>query len=1010
MSTRRWELWLAASLLGAIANIPAVILPLVVPFLPGHIALLLLVRTFGLWPALAAVPLVCLPVFNLQTLLVSLLQVGLLCLSLQALPRLNRHLIGWFLPLHLLLTWGLLPSALQTNWDALLWYNILAAAMYWFNLSASRFVAQLIRTPQRLSANSSMASQLANRLTLYSLLPATMLLAVILHAATALDLARQLSALEFEQKQLANQINSQLAGYVADVSMLARLLPEHQPDLHKQLLQQLTEHRPEYISALLTDSAGVVRTFYKADVTTASSLRSVADREYFQQGIRAQTPHISDTFIGRGLGTDPLIAVSQRLTPPLDGVLALSVNLTELTKAIKINDIDVSHRILLDRQQQKIWATNDDRPLGKIWSVSSHSEPMTSRFFAHSWFNTFGPVQVSQDGMHFLLRWPLPGAGWQLLYFQDTDATTSRYQAYLALTILLAFGMLKLNAWLAQQFAGNFTHVLSELAAQASRWHAGLPLSDQPVASSASEINSLALTLRAMQQRVSDSYQAQQQALQQLVELNAELEQRVLQRTEELATERDRAQHLATVKSRFLANMSHEIRTPITVISGFADQLGNVLTGDAALMLEKIRINSRYLQQLVDDILDTARIEEGKMQIVAEAFILGALLDDICEQISPLIEKKQLVLHKDYQAAYAVEVTADPFRLRQVLLNLASNAIKFTAQGQIQLLFSLQDSGATLSVIDEGIGIDESQQQHLFEQFSQADSSTSRHFGGSGLGLYISRQLAQAMQMDISVHSRPQCGATFSIHLPTHLCRLLPTPLCATADAQPTAMQTPILPIARLMLVDDVADIRALLVSYLRNQPVDITQAASGQEALQLYLANAAQPFDLIVLDQQMPGLDGTHTAMQLRALGCQAALLLLSADVLELPTSSEALFSQVLTKPISQQQFVQTLTGLLHQHVLPLQADSLTTEQDELALEYRQSFAELSDKLVRADPEQLLRLAHQIKGTSACFGMTAISTAALQLQHQLKTKTPHQQALQALVQLLQPDAKANSQ
>jgi signal transduction histidine kinase/DNA-binding NarL/FixJ family response regulator len=999
--TRIWGLWLTAALFGALANIPAIILPLVVPFLPGHIALLLLVRTFGMGPALMALPLVCLPVLHLSTLLVSLLQIGLLYASLHWLPQLRRQLILWYIPLHLLLVWWLLPASLQTNWQSLLWYNLLAGAMFWFNLNASKFIANLISTPQRAAANKSMAHQLANRLTLFSLLPATLLLAIILHAAIVLDLSRHLTALQIEQKQLANQISTRLAGYVADVSMLASVLPAQPANTHKQLLQQLIEHRPEYISALMTDTAGVVRTFYKADVTSASSLRSVADREYFQQGMLSGQPHISNTFIGRGLGTDPLIAVSQRLAAPADGVLALSVNLTALTNAIQIDDIEVSHRVLLDRQQQKIWATNDERPLGQIWSVSGNSEPMSSQFLTQSWFNTFGPVQVSQDGMHFLLHWTLPNVGWQLKYFQDTDAATSRYQAYVALTILLAFGMLKLNAWLAQQFAGNFTQVLSELAAQASRWHAGLPLSDRPVDSSASEINSLALTLRAMQQRVSDSYQAQQQALQQLVELNAELEQRVLQRTEELATERDRAQHLASVKSRFLANMSHEIRTPITVISGFAEQLGQELSGEAGQMLDKISLNSRYLQQLVDDILDTARIEEGKMQIVPEAFVLGPLLDEICQQISPLIEKKHLQLLQNYQSAYAVEITADPFRLRQILLNLTSNAIKFTAQGQIRLIFTLHATGATLSVSDDGIGIDEAQQQHLFAQFSQADSSTSRHFGGSGLGLYISRQLAQAMQMDISLESRPQCGATFSLQLPAHLCRLLPEPQSSVQKASAVQLAVAALPVAHILLVDDVADIRALLVSYLRNQPVDIKQAASGHEALQLYVASTNHPFDLIVLDQQMPGLDGVSTAQQLRKMGCDAALLLLSADVLGLPASSEALFNWVMTKPISQQLFIQALADLLQQHSPFRQPTATDPEQDELAQEYRQSFALLQDKLMQADISQLTQLAHQIKGTSACFGMMAISAAALQLQQQAKAGAPHQQALDALLTLL---------
>lgn len=1002
----RLSLWLVITIFGIIANVPAVVLPLVTPFLPGHIALLLLVRVFGFGPALLALPLVCMPVLDLQIVLISLLQIGLLHISLHHFRFLRHYLVLWFLPSHFIVVWGLLPAALQSDWVQLLNYNLLAAAMFWFNLSASSLIANLATRPYGRRTNSSMANRLANQLTLYSILPATILLAVILHAATVLDLSQHLLALQSEQKQLANQISTKLAGYVADASVVSRHISAAATDTQRNALKLLTEHRDEYISALITDPAGNVQAFYKADVPATNTVRSVADREYFVEGMRTNEPYISNTFIGRGLGTDPLLAISNKLSGPPGGVLALSVNLSALTKAIHIDDIAVSHRVLLDRSQQKIWATNDNRPLGQVWSVSSRSKAMAEPFLSHSLFNTFGPVTLSNDGVHFLLSWTLPSSNWQLLYYEDTALHIPRYQAYFGVTLFLAMFLLKLNTFLTRRFASGFTKMLSNLAEQASRWQAGQTLSVRPLDCDVNEINSLADTLKAMQQRVSDSYQAQQQALQQLVQLNAELEQRVSQRTAELAEERDRAQHLATVKSRFLANMSHEIRTPITVISGFAEQLGNQLDGEAAQMLDKIRINSRYLQQLVDDILDTARIEEGKMQVAPEAFVLGPLLDEICEQISPLIDKKQLQLQREYPLAYSMEITADPFRLRQILLNLTSNAIKFTAQGRIQLVFAQHENSATLSVIDDGIGIDEAQQQHLFTQFSQADNSTSRHFGGSGLGLYISRQLAQAMQMDISVNSRPQCGATFSLHLPAHLYKQIPNQLVPLQDTKPMQTLATTLPVARIMLVDDVDDIRTLLISYLRNQPVTISEAASGQDALQLFKASNDQPYDLIVLDQQMPGLDGMHTAIQLRQLGCRAVLLLLSADVLELPTTSEALFSQVLTKPISQQVFVQTLANLLHQQwPLPELSASDGDEQDELAEEYRQSFQVLADKLLQADLNELSLLAHKIKGTSACFGMSAISAAALHLQQQLKTNAAHQQALQTLLTLLQQEA-----
>lgn len=1033
----RWWLWLLIVCLGTLANLPAIQLPLVTPFLPGHMALLLLVRIAGGWPALLALPLICLPVLGVAELLASVLQLLLLWLSLRTATTLRAACLLSYLPLHAVLSWPLLPALLQNDWRWFLLFNLLSSAMFWFNCSASQLIAGLLHQQQQ-TDKQPLARLLANRLTLYSVVPATLLLAVLLHAATVLDLSRQLLQLQHEQKTLALQISNRVAAYLADVSLLARQVQD-QTDLTQvtALLKQLSRHRQEYISALVAAPDGLVKTFYKSDVPTGSpGQTSVADRQYFRLAMASTQAQISDTFIGRGLGTDPLVSVSQQLKGPAQqGVLAVAVDLNALTKAIAVSNPQVSHRILLDSQQQKIWATGDNRPLGERWSVSSRSEAMPTEFLRHSWFNSFGAVSLSHDGVHFILDWPLAPAGWRLLYYQDTYQAMVRYQGYLALTLLLAFLMLQLNTRLANQFAGKFTQALSDLANQASQWQPGQAATPARLDYSASEVQSLQLTIQAMQQRVSDSYQAQQQAMTQLVDLNEALELRVASRTAELAQERDKAQQLARVKSRFLANMSHEIRTPITVISGFTEQLAQQLSGEPKQMLQKIQLNSRHLQQLVDDILDTSQLEEGKMQLHVRPFLLASLLDEVVLQISPLLAAKPLQLVQDYSPAAQTVLSADPFRLKQILLNLLSNAVKFTDSGQICLRFRSQPDMASLSVIDQGIGISPAQLDKLFHQFSQADSGTNRQFGGSGLGLYISRQLAQAMQMTLTVHSQPGQGSEFSLQMPATLLAAAGNTPCQQQLGTPADIR--LVP-ARILLVDDVADIRALLQSYLADQPVTVTGADSGYQALSAVQHAGIAAYDVVVLDQQMPGLDGIATARLLLQAGLTCPMLLLSADALIDNPQAMHLFAQFLTKPISKTTFLQaiatalqnttcaartgptaaddaphlpaqvTLMPDLRQHSPgPVPSEGTDPSDDALLAQYRNSLPAMQQRLQQAQLDELRLLAHQIKGTSACFGLQELSAAAALLQQQLSAGTDHQQALQALQAQLQQQSQA---
>ncbi|WP_430455438.1 ATP-binding protein [Rheinheimera sp.] len=1012
LSLRRIRYWLLLVLLGTLANMTIIDLPFVVPFSIGNVALFLIWRRLGLLWLVPAAGLILLPLWQNMALTASLLQLlVLLCFN----DRIRQYSAA-AIALYAVTCTGLFsliaPFKITSEPLYLLLYAGLSTAVFAFCLRAMLILDTLTPSASH-EQQQSLTQQLSHRVAMYSSIPSTLLIALVLHGATALDVSRYLQRYSDEQSQLAEQISRQLTGYLTQVVLAGKMLDIIGPS---SLLPALTAQRPEFSSALITDAEGRVQHFYKADLPeTAKPGSSVADRRYFTEPRRTGLPYISDTFLGRNLGQDQLFAVSTPLfdtNAAFNGVLEVSVNLSELTKAISPTDFDISHRVLLDHQQKKIWGTSDERPLGQIWKVSSESDPDQRKYLRYNWFNSYGPITLTENAAHFLLYDYVTPGQWQLKYFIDTDSFIQRYHVFLALAMVVAMLLLEAITALSRAFVSRYTTALEQLAHNASGWQPDDPPQPRPLfQQSAIEIDTLAVTISDMQHRVRASRRGLYQSMQQIVTLNNELEQRVSHRTEELRHERDRATQLAAIKTRFLANMSHEIRTPITVIKGFSEQLMAKTSGAEAALVSRIQQNTEHLQRLVDDILDTAKIDEGKMSLELHSVPLASFIQTVIDNVDTLASQKGLSLTVLNQTPAGLHLTADPFRLRQILLNLLSNAIKFTAQGQIRLELVQQPGGQLkMSVLDQGIGISPTQLPQLFKAFAQADSSTSRHFGGTGLGLYISQQLAEAMQMTIEVHSVIGEGSEFSLLIPAHLLSDAPT----TSQAEPAVSAPSIcLQPAHVLVVDDVADIRALIASYLEQQPLQISFAADGLAAV---TQCQQQEFDLIIMDQQMPELDGFSAAKKIREQGCICPIISLSADVFEdADKQLAALFNLTMTKPFSKQQLLQAIAKLqagAGNDAAETQADTVPSPEqtapaeDELLQEYRQSLPDYVPRIQQLDAakehQALRRLLHQIKGTSACFGLVEISALAQQAEQLLKNNDDANDSLSRLTAALQ--------
>ena len=348
---------------------------------------------------------------------------------------------------------------------------------------------------------------------------------------------------------------------------------------------------------------------------------------------------------------------------------------------------------------------------------------------------------------------------------------------------------------------------------------------------------------------------------------------------DELVRAKEKAEAAAQARTSFLANMSHEIRTPMNAILGFTDfVLDGELQPAQRKHLETVHKSARSLLHLLNDILDTSKLDRGALELESLPFSLPELVHQLCAEQSIQAERKRLKLHGSVSPDVGDVVQGDPHRLRQVLLNLLGNAIKFTERGEVELSCQRDGERVHLRVRDTGIGIAPERQATIFEAFTQADASMSRRFGGTGLGTTIAKQLTELMGGRIWLESTPGVGSTFHVELP------LPTSTAAVADGTRLEAGPLRLPPLRILVVDDVPQNTELVCVVMGRHGHQLTVAHDGREALARY---AEQPFDVVLMDVQMPVMDGLSACRAIRELearrgGDRTPIIALSASVLD--------------------------------------------------------------------------------------------------------------------------------
>jgi hypothetical protein len=465
--------------------------------------------------------------------------------------------------------------------------------------------------------------------------------------------------------------------------------------------------------------------------------------------------------------------------------------------------------------------------------------------------------------------------------------------------------------------------------------------------------------------------------------------ERAMRRQQALKAKADAANR---AKSDFLAMISHEIRTPLTSVIGFAEQLEHADGVQEAAELGGIIVrNGQILLSLINDILDMSKIEAGNLVIERIPFAPRETVAAMKMLMAGQVEQRGIRFDTNVVAGCPDRVLGDPTRWRQILLNLVSNAIKFTERGEVavQVWYEPARERLVCRVSDTGIGMSAEQLTRLFKPFEQADKSIGRRFGGTGLGLYLVRQLADAMRGEVSVDSRPGEGTRITVAV-----HAAPAGICGSSEGTGGTREAERggTYAGRVLLVEDSEDNRRLIKSMLTRMGVAVSCAEDGERGVALALAEAP---DLVLMDIQMPVLDGLAAAGQLRARGFRGPIVALTANVTvqDRERYQAGGFDACVAKPIERSAFARMLGKFLQPASAPAPTPSDFNDLPEFA-QMRHAFAgslsarmsRMREGLARDDLGAAQIEAHTLKGSAASFGCPGVGAEAAKVEQACRT------------------------